>query len=141
MVERAHHANTDVIFVRNNGTIGDPDEPNTPGWDIHPALSPYNTDLIIIDKHTPDSFHNTHLQDILHVKDITHLIVAGMQTEGCLNATCQRAVELGYDVSVVADAHSTFDLENMTAAQAIRHYNTEFSAIAAVKNVIEIVFE
>jgi hypothetical protein len=43
-------------------------------------------------------------------------------------------------VSVVADAHSTFDSEQMTAAQTITHYNTEFSAIAEVKNANEIVF-
>lgn len=87
-----------------------------------------------------DSFHETNLHETLQTNGIKNLIMAGMQTEFCINATYQRAVELGYEVTAVADAHSTFDMAELTAAQIIEQYNKKFSALAAVKSSQEIIF-
>ncbi|GAK57000.1 acetyltransferase, GNAT [Candidatus Vecturithrix granuli] len=139
LIEQARSARIPVIFIRNNGIEGDPDEPGTAGWQIHPALSPRSENLVI-DKDTPDSFDRTNLQEALHAQGIKHLIVAGMQTEMCINTTCLRAKELGYEVTLVADAHSTFDMKDMTAEQVILHYNTTLRAIAEIKTAKEVVF-
>jgi nicotinamidase-related amidase len=140
LIGQARSAGVSIIFVRNNGSDHDPDKPGTPGWEIHPALKPL-TDEPIIDKFSSNSFHETDLHQILQVQRVNKLIIAGLQTEYCVDATCRGAVDLGYDVTVVADGHSTFDMEDMTAPQAIAHYNQKFSAFSTIQNAADVIFE
>lgn len=66
------------------------------------------------------------------------LLISGMQSKVCISATTQRAVTLGYDAIVVADGHSTFDSDEMGAAEIIAKVNCKLSAIAAVVKLTEI---
>jgi nicotinamidase-related amidase len=54
----------------------------------------------------------------------------GLQTDMCINATSRRANELGYQVTVVKDGHSTFSQDNQSATQIIEHYNVQFRSFA-----------
>jgi nicotinamidase-related amidase len=139
MVFRARAARMLVIYVQNNGTENDPDMPGTLGWQIHPALTPEKGDLVI-QKNTPDSFHGTTLQNELDSRHIQNLIVAGMQTEYCINATCRRALEVGYKIILVQDAHSTYDGSTLTAPQIIAQYNHDLGGIVKLQNMDDIVF-
>ena len=139
LIQQARSAGVPVIFVRNNGSDHDPDKPGTPGWEIHPALKPL-ADEPIIDKFSSNSFHETNLHQMLQAQEVYKLIIAGLQTEYCIHATCQGAVDLGYDVIIIADGHSTFDMEDMTAPQAIKHYNQKFSAVTTTAKANEISF-
>jgi nicotinamidase-related amidase len=127
------------IYVQNNGSEGEPDMPGTPGWQIHPAVTPETGD-IVIQKRTPDSFHETNLQSELEARQIRRLIIAGMQTDMCIDATSRRAHELGYDVTLVKDAHSTFDGGGRTAAQIIAQYNDALRAVVKVEEASNITF-
>ena len=40
LIEKAHSKDQLVIFIQNNGGVGDPDEYGTPGWSIHSLLLP-----------------------------------------------------------------------------------------------------
>lgn len=139
LIVRARAAYMPVVYVQNNGGEGDPDMPGTPGWQIHPALSP-RLDDIVIQKHTPDSFHETNLQSELESRRIRRLIIAGMQTEVCIDATCRRAHELDYDVTLVKNVHSTFDDGELTAAQIIARYNEALRAVVKVEEASDIQF-
>jgi nicotinamidase-related amidase len=46
-----------------------------------------------------------------------------LQTECCIDATCRRAFSLGYDVTLVKDAHGTWDKDDISAARIIAHHN------------------
>ncbi len=140
LIRQARSADVPVVFVRNNGSDQDPDKPGTLGWELHPALK-LLADEPIIDKFSSNSFHETNLHQILQAQGISKLIIAGLQTEYCIDATCQGAVDLGYDVTVVADGHSTFDMEDMTAPQAIAHYNQKFSTFSTIQNADDVIFE
>ena len=63
----------------------------------------------------------------LKARGIGHLIIAGIQTEYCIDTTCRRASSLGYEVTLVADAHSTWDTEHLSAWQIIDHPNQVLS--------------
>jgi nicotinamidase-related amidase len=139
LIAQARTARLPIVYVQNNGSEGDPDMPGTPGWQIHPAVTPEKGD-IVIQKHTPDSFHETNLQSELEARHIRQLIIAGMQTEMCIDATCRRAHELGYDVTLVKDAHSTFDDDELTASQIIAQYNDALRAMVKVEEASNITF-
>ncbi len=139
LIAKARAAHANIIYIRNNGGSGEPDEPGTLGWEIHPAIAPQAKDNIV-DKSTADAFHNTNLQSILNAEQITHLIVTGMQTEVCITETCQKAVNLGYHVTLVADGHTTFDWEDITAVDAIAHAHNALATSLTIQPTTGIVF-
>lgn len=122
LIAKAHSAQTPIIYVQNSGGKGDPDEYGTPGWEIHPTIQPAEGG-VVIQKQTPDAFHGTNLHHELKSREIRRLIVAGLQTEYCIDTTCRRAFTLGYEVTLVKDAHSTWDSTLFTARQIVDHHN------------------
>ena len=139
LIEKARASKVPVIYLRNNGPEGEPDEPGTTGWEIHPSFAP-EAGEIVIDKFTSDSFHETELKEELDKLGIQRLLIAGMQTEMCVDTTARKAVELGYEVTLVRDGHSTFDFEDAKAVDTIKQFNEEISEIAKVVNSDDLEF-
>ncbi|MCA9933022.1 MAG: cysteine hydrolase [Ardenticatenaceae bacterium] len=139
LAKKARSSGSEVIYVRNNGGSGEPDEPGTPGWEIHSRIRPQEED-VIFDKSSPDAFEGTELQSYLDTQGVQQLIVVGMQTEMCVAKTCKKAVALGHKVTLVADGHTTFDWEEMTAVDAITQHNAELSKLADIKPATEVEF-
>jgi len=119
-----------VIYVQHNGGKGDPDEPGTEGWEIHPSIAPHKRDLVI-QKSTPDAFHKTSLKSELDSRQIKKIIIVGLQTEYCIDTTCRRAFSLNYEVTLLEDAHSTWDSDLLTAEQIINHHNAVLGGLFA----------
>jgi nicotinamidase-related amidase len=122
LLAKARAAQAPVIYVQHNGGPGHPLEPGSAGWPIHPAIAPADGEPVV-GKATPDSFHETMLQAELEARGIAKLVVAGIQTECCVDTTCRRASSLGYQTTLVRDAHSTWDTRTLSAAQIIAHHN------------------
>lgn len=138
LIKKARLADVPVVYVQHNESEGLVN--GTYDWEIHPAISPEEGDLII-QKHTPDSFHETTLHDELKVKGIQDLIITGNQTEICIDTTCRRAFSLGYHVTLVKDAHGTWDSDLLSAQQIIDHHNQLLGmAFADLKATKEIEF-
>jgi len=70
----------------------------------------------------------------------TSKVIAGMQRELCVAATCRAGAKLGYAITLVADAHSTFDAQNKSAAEIIARANREWGDVASVILATEIHF-
>jgi nicotinamidase-related amidase len=123
LIEQARAAQVPVIYIQHNGRPeGHPLAPGTAGWPIHPAIQPREGELVI-QKLNPDAFQDTSLQAELEAAAIKKLVIAGIQTEFCVDTTCRRAYSLGYELTLVKDGHSTWDNDNLTAAQIIAHHN------------------
>jgi len=141
LIARARTASVPVIYIQHSGGEKHPLHPSAPGWPIHPAIAPADGELIV-HKHYPDSFQETDLQHELEERGVKHLIVAGIQTEYCVDTTCRRAYSLGYDVTLVQDAHSTWNTENLKATQIIAHHNQTLGGwFVALKAAREIEFD
>ena len=140
LITKGRSARIPIIHVQNNGGSGDPDEYGTSGWEIHPSIAPIEGE-IVVQKQIPDAFHETSLLRELKSKGIKRLIIAGLQTEYCVDTTCRRAFTLGYDVILVSDAHSTWNSPLLTAQQVIGHHNQVLGGwFATLKNEREIKF-
>lgn len=125
LADHARAASIPVIYVRHDGGAGDPLARGTPGWEIHSSIAP-NAREPIIEKRYPNSFQETDLREILDSLAVSKLIVTGLQSEFCVAATSLAAKSLGYEVTVVADAHSTFDGPNGSAEKLIENCNRVF---------------
>jgi nicotinamidase-related amidase len=134
LITRARSARIPIVYVQNNGSSGDPDAYGTPGWKIHPSVAPVEGDMVV-QKQSPDAFHKTNLHRELEARGIKRLVIAGLQTEYCIDTTCRRAFSLGYKVILVEDAHSTWDSQRFTAQQIIDHHNQVLGGwFATLKN-------
>ncbi|MCY3773175.1 MAG: cysteine hydrolase family protein [Gemmatimonadetes bacterium] len=131
VISRARVMRIPIIYVQHNGPPGDPDEPDSPGWFIHEQILPREGD-IVIQKHTPDAFHDTPLKSILKDNDIGKLVIMGVQTENCISTTCHHARIAGFSITLIQDGHSTFDSDLLNAEQIISHYNDVLSDFADV---------
>ncbi len=123
LIGKARVAATPVIYIQHDDhTPGGLLEVQSPGWQIHPGIAPSETD-IVVHKQTSDSFYETSLQRELDAFDVGRLVITGMRTEYCVDTTARRAVSLGYDVTLAADAHTTRANAVLTAEQIIAHHN------------------
>ena len=129
-----------IVYIQHNGPDGSPLEFGTKGWEIHSDIIPQQQD-IVIQKMTPDSFFNTTLAEELRKKDIEHVIITGIQTEVCVDTTCRRAFSMGYKVTLVSDAHSTWDSEELNAEAIIHHHNRVLRWFADVCSSDEIEYK
>lgn len=84
--------------------------PGDSGADIHDSVAHFEGEPLII-KHFPNSFRETRLQDVLQENAIERLVITGMMTHMCVDATARAAADLGYKVLVVEDACATRDLQ------------------------------
>src|SRR5258706_10662965 len=80
------------------------------GSDIHDAVAHFEGEPIVY-KHEPNSFQNTNLLELLKSWDIERVVIAGMMTHMCVDATSRAAVDLGFKVVVAADACASRDLK------------------------------
>ena len=111
VIEAARASGEPVIYMRHEGAADSPIfTPGTENVEIIPAVQPQDHEHVIV-KHFPNSFRETGLQALLEEQGITDLVIIGAMSHICIDATARAAVDLGYAVTVVADACATRDLE------------------------------
>ena len=108
-----------------------------PLWQIHPAVAPGDGEPAV-QKKSPDSFHETRLQEELETRGIKRLIITGGQTQMCVDTTVRRAVAEGYDVLLVSDAHTTEDSETLQAEKIIAFYNETLNGFWAGEHKVRV---
>ena len=84
--------------------------PKTSGADINERVKPLSNEKVII-KHYPNSFIDTDLLDYLRSIKTEKLIICGMMTHMCVDATTRAAKDLGFECIVIGDACTTKNLE------------------------------
>jgi nicotinamidase-related amidase len=94
--------------------------PGTAGVDIHPAVAPWAGESVI-EKHFPNGFRDTVLLATLRAHGVDRLLIAGMMTHQCIDATTRAAWDLGFVCRIAGDACATRALtyagETLPAAQ------------------------
>ena len=80
--------------------------PDTDGVRIHARVAPLDHETVIR-KHFPNSFRDTGLLEHLRGAGIEELVIAGMMTHMCVDATTRAAADLGFRCSLAQDACAT----------------------------------
>ena len=89
--------------------------PGDRGTDIHDAAAHFEGEPIV-QKHFPNAFRETGLLDLLRGWGIERVVICGMMTHMCVDATARAEwppvipVHLGFQIMVAADACATRDL-------------------------------
>jgi len=103
--------------------------PETKGSEIHSNVQPLENEKIII-KHYPNSFRDTNLHSALVDKNITDLVICGMMTHMCVDASVRAAKDLEYHITLISDACATKNLE--IQGQTIQANEVHHSFLAAL---------
>ena len=136
LISNARTSNVPVIWVQHSD---DYLVKGSTGWEIVDELKPLPDDVRIY-KTRPSSFAETDLQAQLESLGTKSLVITGAQTDYCVNATSNAGVELGYQVTLVSDAHTTEDSDTKTANDLIDEKNSTFAQVGEVLKTSEISF-
>lgn len=109
-------------------------------------LKPFKKDEVL-NRHFNDPFSDSQLNEILQKKSIKSFAVCGFSLNHCVDATVRRASDLGYDVTLVADATGCFDrigfqgvkISSKNIADAIvANIVSEYSTVLNVNELISL---
>lgn len=125
-IDKARAAGVPVIWVQHA------DEElivDSESWQIVPELKPLPGENMVR-KIYRSSFEATNLDSILEELQVGHLYVTGAQTDNCVRHTTHAAQERGYDITVLADAHTTTGYEwnghTVDAKAVVDQFNDNF---------------
>ena len=123
-VERARAAGVPVLWVQH---ADDELVRGSPAWAWAPELVPRPGEPLV-HKQFNSSFEQTTLEEHLAELGAAHIVLAGAASNWCIRATAYGALERGYDLTLVSDAHTTDTMvlengETVEAAAVIRELN------------------
>jgi len=118
--------------------------PDTEGAGIRDIVKPDRHEKLII-KHFPNSFRETALLHHLSLLNIKNLVICGMMTHMCVDATTRAAKDLGFGITLIADACATKDLEvlgeNVEAAEVQKSFlaalNSFYSSVKTTQQYLD----
>lgn len=136
-----------VVLVRHHSTKpGSPLAPGTPGHAFVPDLDGVEPALVVT-KSVNSAFHgDVDLDAWLRGHGVEEIVLAGIQTNMCVETTARVGGNLGHRVTVALDATCTFDLagpdgavlsaDDLTRATATNLHGGGFARIASTKEVL-----
>jgi nicotinamidase-related amidase len=107
-----------VVHVQNDGSPGEPDQPDTVGWQL---FFPVSTGELVVRKNQSDAFAaDPVLAKSLADKQVTEVVIAGLQSNYCVADSCRGALNRGLQVILASGAHATYDEDEPAAAISAR---------------------
>jgi biuret amidohydrolase len=126
-----------ALRIGDKGPMGRILVDGEPGNDIVPELAPRPGETVIV-KPGKGAFYATKLDELLRSQRITHLILAGVTTEVCVQTTMREANDRGYECLLVEDATESYFPEFKQATLAMIHaqggivgWTASFAAVRA----------
>lgn len=111
--------------------------PGTEGQRIHDLVPPVDGERVVT-KHFPNSFHQTSLTELLRRLGVAELLIAGMMTHMCVDATLRAAKDLGFVCRLIHDATATRDLSFGGVQVAATRVQAAFiAALASICDGVE----
>jgi nicotinamidase-related amidase len=134
LVAKARASNVPVIWVQHS------DEElkyGSEGWKLAPRFAPTPGESVVHKKYN-SSFAETDLDLRLKALGVSRLVIAGAATNWCVRATAYAAVDRGYDLLLVSDAHSTESLDFgngkvIPAEMIVAEFNTAIKWLSVPK--------
>ena len=120
IIKAARDNHIEVIYLQHDdgpGTgfsIGDED------FEIAVQVTPADREKVFV-KNINTCFGNKEFVD--YIKNEDTLMIVGLQTNFCIDATVKSAFERGYKVIIPQGANSTFDNDYMTGEVTYKYYN------------------
>lgn len=121
LINYCRENDTEVVYIRHDDGEGEL-EKGKDSWQIYSDIAPQSNEKIF-EKQYNSAFLNTGLKEYLDSKNIKNIILVGLQTEYCMDATCKSAFEQGYHVIIPEETNTTFDNEYLSGQKLYEFIN------------------
>lgn len=122
IINKARENNIELIYVRHDDGEESELTKGNDGFEIYEEFQPIGEEKIF-DKNANSAFKGTGLLEYLINKGETEIIIVGLQTDYCIDATIKCGFEHGFKIIVPAYANTTIDNKFMSAEQSYKYYN------------------
>ena len=123
LIATARANGDEVIFVQHDDGPGSGFSVGDVDYEIYDEFTPLEGEKIFT-KTVNSSLHpSTGLLPYLNDRQVKELMIVGLQTNFCIDATIKSAFEHGFRVYVPEYTNSTFDNDYMKAETCYRYYN------------------
>lgn len=107
----------------------------TNGMEIMPAVHE-DSDIVLQPKKRYSPFLNTDLEFVLRTKDISNLLISGVNTNTCVQCTCFEATNRDFDVTVVEECVRSMDGEEFHQL-GLRNIEQALGSVVSLDDVLE----
>ncbi len=124
LIGAARKNRVEVVYVQHDAGSGSGLSAGDPDFEIADRVAPEAGEKVFV-KTINSCFGNRDFTKYLEQQEDKRLMIIGLQTNYCIDATVKSAFERGYRVIVPEGANSTFDNDYMTGEVTYRYYNEE----------------
>ncbi|MCR5004734.1 MAG: cysteine hydrolase [Clostridiales bacterium] len=124
LVATARKNNVEVIFVQHDAGPDSGMTAGDEGFEIIDMIAPEKGEKVFV-KTINSCFGNKEFKRYLKRQEDKHLMIIGLQTNYCIDATVKSAFERGYEVIIPEGTNSTFDNDYMSGETTVRYYNED----------------
>ena len=122
IIATARQNNIEIIYVRHDDGAENELTKGTEGFEIYEKFIPSKEEKIF-DKKVNSAFKDTGLLEYLISKGEKDIIIVGLQTDYCIDATIKCGFEHGFHMIIPAYSNTTVENKFMSAEQTYRYYN------------------
>ena len=122
VIANARENEIEIIYVRHDDGIGNKLTRGTEGYEIYEDFKPLDNERIF-DKTVNSAFKDTGLLEYLKEKNESNIMIVGLQTDYCIDASIKCGFEHGFHMIVPAYANTTVDNSYMKGSQSYSYYN------------------
>lgn len=122
IIDSARKNHVEIIYVQHDDGPGTGFSVGDEDFEIAEQVKP-QADEKIFYKTINSCFGNAELADYLKKIGEKQLMIVGLQTNFCIDATVKSAFERGYEVIIPEGTNSTFDNDYMDAETTYKYYN------------------
>ena len=124
LIEAARKNNVEVIYVQHDAGPGTGFSVGDEDFEIADEIAPCEGEKVFVKK-INSSFGNKEFTAYLEEANDDTLMIVGLQTNFCIDATVKSAFERGYHVIIPEGTNSTFDNPYMTGETTCEYYFNE----------------
>ena len=124
LIDAARKNNVEVVFVQHDAGKGSGLSVGDEAFEIIDRIKPAQGEKVYV-KTINSCFGNSDFKAYMKQQEDKRLMIVGLQTNYCIDATVKSAFERGYEVIIPEGTNSTFDNDYMTGETAVRYYNED----------------
>ncbi|MBR6028441.1 MAG: cysteine hydrolase [Clostridia bacterium] len=124
LVAAAREKGVEVIFVQHDAGPGSGLSAGDEAFEIVDQVKPEPGEKVFVKK-INSCFGNQDFKRYMKQQEDRRLMIIGLQTNYCIDATVKSAFERGFEVIIPEGTNTTFDNDYMTGETTVRYYNED----------------
>ena len=124
LIGAARENHVEVVYVQHDAGPGSGLSAGDEDFEIVDQAATEKGEKVFV-KTINSCFGNKEFTHYMEQQEDKRLMIIGLQTNWCIDATVKSAFERGYEVIIPEETNSTFDNDYMTGETTYRYYNEE----------------